>query len=176
MDEPTFRHLTTLLKPTLQKFSPFRTPLSTEEKLAVTLRYLATGEIFKSLQYSFLIASNTLSLVIPEVCDAIISVLGPIYMKTPTTAEEWHWIADAFESSWQFPNCLGAIYGKHINIKKPAHSGTDYYNYKGFCSIVLLGVVDADYKFIRTEVGINGRISDGGVWARSDFKEAIEDG
>lgn len=77
---------------------------------------------------------------------------------------------------WQFTNCLGAIDGKHINFRKPQHSGTDYYNYKGFFSIVLLSVVDANYKFIGAEVGIKSRISDGSVWNRSQFKDAIESG
>lgn len=163
MDETTFVYLVTLLKPTLQKFSTFRVPLSTEEKLAVTLRFLATGDSYESIKYNFLMASNTICKVVVETCDAIVSILGPKYLKTPTTPEEWLQIADGFEKSWNFPNCIGAIYGKHINIKKPMKSGTDYYNYKGFFSIVLLGVVDADYKFIRAEVGINGRISDGGV-------------
>ena len=49
--------------------------------------------------------------------------------------------------------CLGEIDGKNTNIWKPEHSGTDYYNYKGFFSIVLLGVVDANYKFISAEQG-----------------------
>lgn len=176
IDEPTFAELVKMLKPSLQKFSTFRTPLSTEEKLAVTFRYMATGETYESLQFGFLIAANTISKIIPEVCDAIINVLGPVYMSTPTTANEWINIAEGFEKSWNFPNCIGSIDGKHIAIKKPKHSGTDYYNYKGFYSIVLLGIVDADYKFIRAEVGINGRFSDGGVWNRSNFNEAIENG
>lgn len=174
IDEPTFKHLVDLLKPRLQKFNPFRLPLTPQEKIAVTLRYLATGETYESLQFGFRMAANTICKVIPETCDAIIGLLGPIYLKTPNSAEEWNQIAEDFSICWNFPNCIGAIDGKHIAIKKPKHSGTDYYNYKGFYSIVLLGVVDANLKFIRAEVSINGRISDGGVWNRSEFKDAIE--
>ena len=50
--------------------------------------------------------------------------------------------------------------GKHIRIKKPTHSGSLYHNYKGFFSIVLFAVVDADYKYMYTDVGGLGHQSD----------------
>ena len=72
MDCATFEELVMLVTPTLQKkCKRLRKPLSVEEKLACTLRYLATGESFSSLQYQFRISKSTISLFIPEVCDAI---------------------------------------------------------------------------------------------------------
>lgn len=47
------------------------------------------------------------------------------------------------------------------------NSGANFYNYKGFYSIVLLALVDFDYKFIFADVGCQGRISDGGVYRNS---------
>jgi len=43
--------------------------------------------------------------------------------------EDWLKIADTFLNVTNFPNCIGAIDGKHIRIVKPAHSGSLYYNY-----------------------------------------------
>ena len=45
----------------------FRAPIPAEERLAVTLRYLATGKIYKSLMYQFRIHRTTISQIIQEV-------------------------------------------------------------------------------------------------------------
>lgn len=86
---------------------------------------------------------------------------------------EWKTIADKFEEKWGFPHCLGSIDGKHVTIKKPPHSGSFYYNYKNTFSIVLLALVNANYEFLMVDVGLNGRISDGGVLGHLDFGKMI---
>ena len=62
--------------------------------------------------------------------------------------EEWREVAQLFETRWNFPHCIGAIDGKHVAIMCPPKGSSLYYNYKGFHSIVLMALVDADYKFI----------------------------
>ena len=94
--------------------------------------------------------------------------------QVPETEEEWKTIELQFRNKWDFHHCCGAIDGKHINLKPPPHSGSYFYNYKGNFSIVLLAVVDANYKFIMVDVGCNGRISDGGVLKNSNFGRALE--
>lgn len=76
-------------------------------------------------------------------------------------------------SKWNFPNCLGALDGKYIAIKAPKHNGSMFFKYKGFFSIVLLALVDADYKFTFADVGSNGGISNGGVLQESCFQAAL---
>jgi hypothetical protein len=78
--------------------------------------------------------------------------------------DNWEQIADEFYKKWNFPNCLGALDGKHIMMTKPDKTGSTYYNYKHYFSIVLMALVDADYKFTYVDVGCQGRISDGGVF------------
>ena len=42
----------------------FRTPAPAEERLAITLQYLATGETYESLMYQYRIHSTTISQII----------------------------------------------------------------------------------------------------------------
>ena len=59
---------------------------------------------------------------------------------------------------------MGAMDGKHIPIKHPKGDGSTFFNYKEFQSIILLGLIDCDYKFIFSDVGCQGRISEWGVF------------
>ena len=52
----------------------------------------------------------------------------------------------------------------HIVLKAPPNSGTVYHNNKGFYSIILLALVDADYKFLWVDVRANGSTSDCAVY------------
>lgn len=88
------------------------------------------------------------------------------YIPKPTE-EAWREIAAGLWEKWQFPNCIGAIDGKHITIQAPAHSGSQFFNYKKNFSIVLLALVDADSRFRLIQVGDFGRSRDGGVYANS---------
>jgi len=93
----------------------------------------------------------------------------------PKTEEDWLVIANDFEKKWNVPNCVGAMDGKHISVQAPIGSGSDYFNYKKFFSIVLFAVVDANYNFLYVNVGSQGRISDGGVFNQTSFKRLLDD-
>lgn len=94
----------------------------------------------------------------------------------PDSQTEWKNVSKQFETLWNFPMCLGALDGKHINFRPPRSAGSYYYNYKGNHSIVLLAVVDANYRFLYIDVGVNGRISDGGVFRESSLNKGIDKG
>ncbi|XP_036319959.1 uncharacterized protein LOC118734340 [Rhagoletis pomonella] len=123
----------------------------------------------------FLLGKTTICHIIHETCAALYAILKDEFLKIPSTTEEWVTVADRFEQRWNFPNCCGALDGKHIAIQAPAHCGSEYFNYKKFNSIVLMAMVDADYKFLFVEVGAYGRESDGGVFARCPLSAALAD-
>jgi hypothetical protein len=135
-------------------------PLDPELKLAITLRFLATGNSYQSLAFSFRVVHNTISVFVPQVCAAVVDEYRDEVFRTPSNPAEWRKVADLYGRRWNLPHCCGALEGKHIALKQPRRTGTLYYNYKGFFSIVLLALVDADYKFLWAEVGANGASSD----------------
>ena len=64
--------------------------------------------------------------------------------------------------------------GKHISLFLSKGSGSEYYNYKGFFSLVILALVDYDYKLLFIDLGCQGIISDGGVYHNSSLSNIIE--
>lgn len=87
--------------------------------------------------------------------------------------EDWIEISEKFESRANFPHCVGAIDGKHIRIIKPCHSGTDFFNYKKFFSIVLIAIADTDYCFTHINVGSYGKGSDSNISKMTDLGKKI---
>lgn len=96
-------------------------------------------------------------------------------MQTPSSEEEWMNVSRTFER-WNYPNCVGAVDGKHVVMVAPPNSGSIFYNYKHTHSIVLMAICDGDYKFIYIDAGVNGRVSDGGVFNKCSFATAMGNG
>ncbi|GBN27803.1 Protein ALP1-like, partial [Araneus ventricosus] len=175
MDTATFELLLGMVTPYISgKDTNMRKAITPGEKLALTLRYLASGETQTSLSYQFRIAQNTISGILKLVCNALVTVLKDIHLCVPSSKAEWAAISAAFDDMWQFPMCIGALDGKHVKICPPPNSGSLYYNYKGDFSIVLMALVDANLRFIFVDIGTNGRISDGGVWGKCKLKLALD--
>ncbi len=110
-----------------------------------------------------------------EVCEAIIQEMKDEVMPLPRTHDDWKAIAQQFKDRWNIPHALGALAGKHIAIRKSHNSGSVFYNYKGFFSVVLLALVDAEYKCIWIDTGGEGHESDSQLFGVSELKECIED-
>lgn len=83
-------------------------------------------------------------------------------------------MATGFKDLWQFPNCIGALDGKHVIISPPPGSGAGFRNYKGTFSIVLMALVDANLNFIFVDVGKNGRPNDSGVWSETKLCKKLD--
>lgn len=71
-----FEVLLNLIGPLINKRdTSFRKAIPVHERLAVTLRFLATGDSYHSLMYMFKVSKQAISSIIPNVCDALVKVL-----------------------------------------------------------------------------------------------------
>ena len=125
-------------------------------------RYLATGDAITTIAYNFRMGVLTARQIILDVCTTLWDALASIHMPVPSEVE-WESIAEDFFVRCNFPNCIGAIDGKHVMIQCPVNSGSLFYNYKSYFSIVLLAVASADYRFVMVDIGAYGSSNDSGV-------------
>ena len=133
--------------------------------------FLASGDSYMMLAGRFRLGISTVSEIIKDTCDTIWLILQPTYMKPPTL-QDWRRIQRRFNHMWQFPNCISSLDGKHVSIRAPPKSSTLFHNYKGFFSIVLMALVDADYNFIYIDVGDYGSNSDLAILKTCNFGKA----
>ena len=68
-----------------------------------------------------------------------------------------------------FPQVVGAIDGTHIPILKPQESPSDYYNRKGFYSVIMQAVVSSRGYFFDVNIGWPGKVHDTRVLVNSSF-------
>lgn len=115
----------------------------------------------------------TIHYIVKKVCQVIIDNLFAEVMSQLTVKDRER-ISDEFWKIWNFPNCLGALDGKHVEIFVSPNNGSQYFNYKRTFSINLLALVDANYKFIAINVGSYGKNNDGGIFANSNLGKALE--
>lgn len=77
MSSDTYCELLNMLRPYITKQKTnMREAISANERLAVTLRFLATGRSFEDLKFSSIISLTTISKIVLETCNAIIKVLA----------------------------------------------------------------------------------------------------
>ncbi|GBB94326.1 hypothetical protein RclHR1_23310003 [Rhizophagus clarus] len=151
----TFEWLCTELAPLLlqrnnSRGAP-RTPI--KHKVSLTLWFLATGQSYRILGQLFALGESTICYIIRSVLYAI----------------KCHFLSSKiqFKRKAGIPYAVGAIDGSHIPIKAPKQYSMDYYNRKGFYSIVLQAVIDSYGKFIDIFVGYPGFTYDSRVFHNS---------
>ncbi|XP_030761187.1 protein ANTAGONIST OF LIKE HETEROCHROMATIN PROTEIN 1-like [Sitophilus oryzae] len=166
MSRLCFEELHDLLKANIAKCTTnWRKPIHTRERLAICLRYLATGDSHQTIAFSYRVGRSTVSKIVRNVCQEIWKTLQPKYLPSPNR-KMWLQSVEDFLVLWGFPNCLGSIDGKHIKLKCPRRSGSAYFCYKNYFSIVLLAIVDPHYKFMVVDIGNYGRHSDSAIFEK----------
>ena len=167
MSQRTFDFLCQELEPYLaREDTRFRQAINVRKRVAVALWRLATNADYRTIGHLFGISKGSVCVIVDEFCRIMSEIMLPSYIKIPT-GEDLDKVIETFNQKWGFPQCAGAVDGSHIPIKAPTTFHADYYNRKGWYSIILQGVVDAAYQFIDINVGWPGKVHDARVFANS---------
>ena len=121
--------------------------LAWEQKIGASLWFLATGECLRSIGDRFGMGISTFSYALRDFIHVIIEKFLAEKIIFPNTELEINRIANGFKKLGRISNVIGAINGSHIPIKAPHLFPVDYFNRKGYYSIVLQAVVDHKKKF-----------------------------
>lgn len=87
---------------------------------------MATGDSFKTISFSYRLGHTTVYRILTESCKSIVTNLMSEVMPQPTE-ERWKQIANDFWTNWNFPNCIGALDGKHVTIQAPPNTDSNFF-------------------------------------------------
>lgn len=80
--------------------------------------FLSSGDSYSGLAAHYRLGKSTVHKIISQTCKALWIKLQPEVMPKPTE-RNWQKIKEGFRKRWHFPNCIGALDGKHISIRSP---------------------------------------------------------
>lgn len=176
MTEHTFAILCNEVRPYIRKKDTrFRESVSVEKRVAVTIWKLATNCEYRIISNLFGIGLSTVCVIVVETCTVIATKLLGKFVYIPQ-GESLREIVRGFEDCWGFPQAAGAVDGSHIPITKPLESASDYYNRKGFYSVILQGLVDFRGHFLDIYAGWPGKVHDARVFSNSALYAKGRDG
>ena len=167
VNKATYRYLCDALRGCLQKRNSIRAAITVEKWVAITLWRLGTNQEYRSLAHLFGVGTSSVCVIVHEVYAAIVQCLMDKYIRIPK-GEQAVEVIKGFKEVWGFPQCFGAVDGSHIPVMAPHGRATEYYNRKGFYSIVLQALVNHEYLFMNTYVGWPGSVHDARILSNSD--------
>ena len=99
MDPAMFKEVLQRVGLRIEKYDTwYRKSINPRCSRAITLRFLATGEKYRSLMFGFRVAHNTISVIVRQTCDAILAEYGDKVMQCPHTSDAWKQVAAEFSS------------------------------------------------------------------------------
>ncbi|KAL3675695.1 hypothetical protein R1sor_025643 [Riccia sorocarpa] len=178
MPKEVFMHICSELGPAVRSADTrFRKAVPVQVKIGAVLYKLVTGVNFFNSGELFGIGESSVHECMPEVISAIISILGPRHLYWPNR-EDMRSVSEGFRRKCGLVGCQGAIDGSHIRIRAPIGKevAIDYYNRKGFHSILLQGICDSDSVFLDIAVGFPGSMNDKRMLRLSTFYDLVQSG
>ncbi|MCO5575988.1 hypothetical protein L7F22_029795 [Adiantum nelumboides] len=173
----TFEYICFMLAPAMKRQSTrMQRAVSLEDRVALSLHRLASGANVEVLADLYGCARSTNTQIVLDFCKAVCtSGLRNFYIRWPSSTHMLQ-MAEEFQKIRGIPNVIGAIDGSHIPIIARRENAVDYFNRKGFHSILLQLTVDSNCMVWDNDVGWAGSIHDSVNFSRSELGKRCENG
>ena len=167
MSKATFTYLCDEIRDKITRTdTEMRKCISVEMRVALTFWFLATNADYHTISHLFGLSQASVCLIRREVCHAILKELIPKYIKVPFGSKLTS-VLNGFAKR-VFPHCGGAIDGTSP-LRPHKIVQYDYYNRKGWHSVILQAMVDDHANFTNIHVGYPGRVHDACVLNNSEL-------
>lgn len=169
MSRATFTMLCDKLRPySSKKDTRLRKCIAMERRIALCIWRLATNSSYREIGHLFGVSTASACIITNSICSTLVKYIMPRYVRLPQGDRVMQTV-NGFEDRWGFPQCFGAIDGTHIPIIAPQQYHSDYFNRKGWHSVVMQGIVDHSYRFTDVLIGWPGRVHDARIFANSSI-------
>ncbi|XP_064475419.1 putative nuclease HARBI1 [Ornithodoros turicata] len=167
------------LRDVLRPRTSRRTAFTVETKVLAALRFYATGIYQRSIAQDMAVAiyQSAVSRCISAVSKPIAAKLLQGYCAFPRTEEELVHIKKRFAAMSGMPGCIGAIDCTHIAIiapSAPTYREAVYVNRKGYHSLNVQMVCDADLFITIVNARYPGSTYDSFIWRKSTLHDLLQ--
>uniref|UniRef100_A0A336LY34 CSON004844 protein n=1 Tax=Culicoides sonorensis TaxID=179676 RepID=A0A336LY34_CULSO len=165
VNRATFQYLCTRMTEMKTYDTRFRKAIPIEKKIAIALYTLGSSAEYRTIANVFGVGISSVLRIVMQFCSTLLNVFKEEFMDFDENIQ-------GFESMGM-PQCYAAIDGCHIKVTPPAEDASDFYNFKGWYSTVLLALVDFRCRFIYINVGAPGRSNDSQLYESSNLKKYV---
>ncbi|KAM4677598.1 uncharacterized protein O3C94_009686 [Discoglossus pictus] len=176
MTKSTFDYLCEQLRPVIQRVDTnMRRAIPAEVRLAMTLWRLGSSCEYRTIEKIFGVSRSTICKIVRDVCEAVVSILTPRYIRAPR-GDILDETMRGFEEHFGLQQLAGVVGAFHVAIRAPNECTGRYFNTKGWHSVVLQAVVDSNLCFWDLNIGCPGNLSDSQVLLTSELYEWAREG
>ncbi|KAB0791964.1 hypothetical protein PPYR_13925 [Photinus pyralis] len=109
----------------------------------------------------------------------MVEYLLPEWIVFPQTDAKMNELKERFMEQFQFPGIIGAIDCTHVAIKAPpqdhpVNPGLAYYNRKGYYSINVQLICDANLRVLNCNARFPGAVHDSAIWSLSQVRHYLQ--